>query len=56
MTTGASTKVSAEPTAVMAVARTKGARRTIAGTVAYAILLVVAGVFMMSSLFIVDQT
>ena len=34
MTTRASTNVSTEPTAVQAVARTKGARRTVAGTVA----------------------
>ena len=33
MTTRASTNVSTEPTAVQAVAETKGARRTIAGTV-----------------------
>ena len=41
MTTGASTKVGAEPTAV-AVERTRGARRTVAGTAAFVILLAVA--------------
>ena len=39
MTSGASTNVSAEPPVVLAVARTRGARFTIAGTVAFAILL-----------------
>src|SRR6187397_1294401 len=42
MTTRASTKVSAEPTAVLAVAGTRGARRTVTGTLAYLILLTVA--------------
>ena len=42
MTTRASTNVSAEPTAVQAVAETTGARRTVAGTVAFVILLAVA--------------
>jgi raffinose/stachyose/melibiose transport system permease protein len=42
MTTRASTKVSTEPTAVQAVAGTKGARRTVAGIVAFVILLAVA--------------
>jgi len=42
MTTRASANVSAEPVAVQAVARTKGARRTVAGTVAFIILLLVA--------------
>jgi raffinose/stachyose/melibiose transport system permease protein len=42
MTTRASANVNAEPTAVMAVAGTKGARRTVAGTVAFVILLAVA--------------
>ena len=42
MTTRASTNVSAEPTAVQVVAGTKGARRTVAGTVAFVILLAVA--------------
>jgi raffinose/stachyose/melibiose transport system permease protein len=41
MTTEASANVNAEPT-VMAVAGTKGARRTVAGTVAFVILLAVA--------------
>jgi raffinose/stachyose/melibiose transport system permease protein len=42
MTTPAATNVSTEPTAVQAVAGTKGARGTVAGTVAFVILLVVA--------------
>ena len=42
MTTRASTDLSAEPPAVLAVAGTKGARRTVAGTVAFVILLAVA--------------
>jgi raffinose/stachyose/melibiose transport system permease protein len=53
MTTGASTKVSAEPTAVMAVARTKGARRTISGTAAYAVLLGVAAAILLPILYAV---
>ena len=53
MTTGASTKVSAEPTAVMAVARTTGARRTIAGTAAYVILLAVAAAILLPILYAV---
>jgi raffinose/stachyose/melibiose transport system permease protein len=51
MTTEASTKVSAEPTAVMAVARTNAARRTISGTVAYAILLGVAAAILLPILY-----
>ena len=42
MTSRASTNVSTEPTAVQAVAGTKGARRTVAGPAAFVILLVVA--------------
>jgi raffinose/stachyose/melibiose transport system permease protein len=42
MTTRTSTKLSAEPTAVQAVERTRGARRTVAGTAAFVILLAVA--------------
>ena len=42
MTTGASTNVSADPTATLAVAGARGARRTVAGTVAFVILLAVA--------------
>jgi raffinose/stachyose/melibiose transport system permease protein len=42
MTTRASTDLSAEPPAVLAVAGTKRARRTVAGTVAFVILLAVA--------------
>jgi raffinose/stachyose/melibiose transport system permease protein len=53
MTTGASTKVSAEPTAVMAVARTKGARRTISGTAAYVVLLGVAAAILLPILYAV---
>jgi raffinose/stachyose/melibiose transport system permease protein len=53
MTTGASTKVSAEPTAVMAVARTKGARRTISGTAAYVVLLAVAAAILLPILYAV---
>ncbi len=51
MTTEASTKVSAEPAAVMAVARTNAARRTISGTLAYAILLVVAAAILLPILY-----
>ena len=47
MTTRASTNVSAEPTAVIAGAGAKRARRTIAGTVAYIILLVVAAAILL---------
>jgi len=47
MTTRASTNVSAEPTAVIAVARTKGTRRTLAGTVAFVILLAVAAAILL---------
>ena len=53
MTTGASSKVSAEPTAVMAVARTSGARRTISGTAAYVILLGVAAAILLPILYAV---
>jgi raffinose/stachyose/melibiose transport system permease protein len=53
MTTGASTKVTAEPTAVMAVARTKGARRTISGTAAYVVLLGVAAAILLPILYAV---
>jgi raffinose/stachyose/melibiose transport system permease protein len=42
MTTRTSTNLSAEPTAVQAVERTRGARRTVAGTAAFVILLAVA--------------
>ncbi|HEY6608310.1 MAG TPA: carbohydrate ABC transporter permease [Candidatus Limnocylindria bacterium] len=42
MTTRASTNVTTDPIAVQAVAGTKGARRTVAGTVAFVILLAVA--------------
>ncbi len=42
MTTRTSANVSAEPTAVQAVERTRGARRTVAGTAAFVILLAVA--------------
>ena len=42
MTTRASTDMSAEPTAVLEVAGAKGARRGVAGTVAFVILLAVA--------------
>jgi raffinose/stachyose/melibiose transport system permease protein len=53
MTTEASTKVTAEPVAVMAVARTRGARRTVTGTVAYAILLAVAAAILLPILYAV---
>jgi raffinose/stachyose/melibiose transport system permease protein len=53
MTTGASTKVTAEPTAVMAVTRTKGARRTITGTAAYVVLLGVAAAILLPILYAV---
>jgi raffinose/stachyose/melibiose transport system permease protein len=53
MTTGASTKVTAEPTAVMAVARTKGARRTISGAAAYVVLLGVAAAILLPILYAV---
>ena len=53
MTTGASSKVSAEPTAVMAVARTNAARRTMAGTAAYVILLAVAAAILLPILYAV---
>ena len=53
MTTGASSKVSAEPTAVMAVARTNAARRTVAGTAAYVILLAVAAAILLPILYAV---
>src|SRR6476660_8434682 len=42
MTTRTSTNVGAEPTAVPAVERTRGARRTVAGAAAFVILLAVA--------------
>ena len=42
MTTRATTDVSSEPTGVLAVAGTTGARRTVAGTLAFVILLAVA--------------
>ena len=47
MTTRASTDVSAEPTTERAVAGTKGARRTIAGTIAFVILLAVAAAILL---------
>ena len=53
MTTRASTNVSAEPAPVLAVARTGGARRTISGTVAYAILLAVAAAILLPILYAV---
>ena len=53
MTTGTSTKVSAEPTAVMAVTRTTGARRTISGTAAYVVLLGVAAAILLPILYAV---
>jgi raffinose/stachyose/melibiose transport system permease protein len=53
MTTRASTNVSAEPAAVLAVARTRGARRTISGTVAYVILLAVAAAILLPILYAV---
>ena len=53
MTTRASTNVSTEPTAVQAVAETRGARRTIAGTVAFVILLAVAAAILLPILYAV---
>ena len=47
MTTRASTNVSPEPTAVLAVAGTRGARRTVAGTLAFLILLTVAAAILL---------
>src|SRR6476659_3623419 len=47
MTTRASTNVSPEPTAVLAVAGTRSARRTIAGTPAFLILLTVAAAILL---------
>ena len=47
MTTRASTNVSPEPTAVLAVAGTRSARRTIAGTLAFLILLTVAAAILL---------
>jgi raffinose/stachyose/melibiose transport system permease protein len=47
MTTRASTDVTAEPTAIRAVAGAKTARRTVAGTVAFIILLAVAGAILL---------
>src|SRR4029077_8480969 len=53
MTTEASTKVTAEPVAVRAVARTGGARRTLTGTVAYVILRAVAASILLPILYAV---
>jgi raffinose/stachyose/melibiose transport system permease protein len=47
MTTRASTKLSPEPIGVLAVAGTKGARRTVAGTLAFLILLTVAAAILL---------
>ena len=53
MTTEASTNVSAEPSVVTAATGTKGARRTVAGTVAYLILIAVAAAILLPILYAV---
>ena len=53
MTTRASTDVSAEPTTIRAVAGAKTARRTVAGTVAFVILLAVAAAILLPILYAV---
>ena len=53
MTTRASTTVGTDPTTVAEIAREKGARRTLTGTAAYIILLVVAAAILLPILYAV---